>query len=130
MVGLASFLQHEADKRGWLMRELAIKAELPTSTLYKILNNPDQIPSLKTLAALASALEMPLSRLIATCGYDVHTIPPSQEDVDRNIQIVLSAVPEFRQFLEEMAGFSLDEQASVLAYIELLRRQKMNQTAG
>lgn len=129
MVGLVSFLQHEADKRGWSIRELAIKADLPASTLYKILSNSDQIPSLKTLAALAYALEIPLSRLIAACGYDVHTIPPSQEDIDQNIRIVLSAVPEFRLFLEEIAGFSLDEQASVLAYIELLRRQRTNQTA-
>ncbi len=130
MVGLVAFLQHEAEKRGLSMRELAIKADLPASTLYKILNNPDQVPSLRTLAALGFALEIPLSRLIAACGYDVHTIPPAQEDIDQSIQTILGAVPEFRQFLEELATFSPDEQASVLAYIELLRRQKMSSSTG
>ncbi len=120
--GLATLLQTEIRQRGWSLRDLAQRADMPVPTLSKIINNPDQIPHLRTLATLAQTLELPLARLIAACGFDVSGYDDPDDHAAR-IATIVAAVPHFQEFFGTLASCSPEEQASVLTYIDLLRQR-------
>lgn len=123
MSGLVTLLQNEMDHRGWSLRELAGRADIPPSTISKIMNNPEQVPSLRTLASLGFALELPLSRLISACGYDVDSFG-NPEDVQRQIEAIAKAVPELRAMFLDLARSDDDVRRSVLAYMRLLDQER------
>jgi transcriptional regulator with XRE-family HTH domain len=77
---LSQYLRDEITRRGWLNKDLAQAAGLKEGSLSYILNNPTSIPRLDTLQALATALDVPLTRLIQLCGYPLESDRFSLED--------------------------------------------------
>jgi transcriptional regulator with XRE-family HTH domain len=125
MTGLAYLLKSEMEARGWTQTKLAEVSGVPDSTISKIIKNPDQIPKLENLALLAQALELPLSKLIAACGYSVDNSVLSDSE---RLQAIVDAIPDFQRLVEEMMTFSPTDQADVLAYIEMRRRHRRQNT--
>lgn len=129
MAGLATLLLSETQNRGWSMRDLASKSDLSSAALSKIVNNPDQVPDLRTLAALSVALSLPLRQLVEACGFPVER-PGASADQDARALAIVSAVPEFRGWLEELASLTPDDRESVLVYVETLRRRQQQDVRG
>jgi len=121
MNGLTYLIRSEMEARGWTQTKLSEISGVPDSTVSKILKNADQIPRLENLALLAKAFDLPLSKLIAACGYDVES---SVIDNTERLQAIVEAIPDFHRLAEEMMAFSPTDQADVLAYIEMRRRHR------
>ena len=119
--GLIYFIKSEMDARGWNQTKLSEISGIPDSTISKILKNPNQIPKLENLAALAHAFEIPLARIIAACGFDVTS---AETEDGQRLQTIVSAIPDFQRLVEEMMKFSPLDQADVLAYIEMRRQHR------
>ncbi len=66
---LAGFLEREFARRQWSDRRAARELGIDKSTLGKILNNPEQVPDLRTLKKLAEGLNVAIGRLVALAGF-------------------------------------------------------------
>ena len=124
MVGLSSLLTREIERRGWSMRELAAKSGVSSSTLSNITTKPDVMPDLRTLAALSTALELPMRQLVEACGIPVEA--PADDDDERTIALI-RAVPELEKFLMLLNQLRPDDRASILAHTESLVRLRTKQ---
>lgn len=121
---LVDYLEREMDRHGWKKIDLARKAGLPPTTLYRIFDNPDKTPELDTLDALARGLGVSLKVLVEACGFPVEEI----RDWKAEVQLILSVMPEFRDFLPEMAALSPEDRSAVLAiaraHVSLMKASK------
>jgi transcriptional regulator with XRE-family HTH domain len=118
--GFATFLRSEIDARGWTDRQMATNAGINPSTLHNWLTNPNVKPELDHLAGVAEALQVPLVRLIAICGYDVGTNGGGSNPVAATV----AAVPELRAHVEELMQLSPEDQRAVRAFVQALQNQK------
>lgn len=123
MSGLTILLKHEMNKQNLGLRDLASLSKLAPSTLSKIMNTSNHTPDLKTLAAISSALQLPLGRLIEACGYAVDSVG-NPDDVQRQIAAIAGAVPELREMFLDLAHSNDDVRRSVLAYMKLLDQER------
>jgi len=62
------WLLRELETRGWSMRELSRRSQIPPSTLSAILSGQMQVTP-ETIGKLAPALNMPLERLYRLAGF-------------------------------------------------------------
>jgi transcriptional regulator with XRE-family HTH domain len=97
---LSQYLRDEISRRGWLNKDLAQAAGLKEGSLSYILNNPTSIPRLDTLQALATALDVPLTRLIQLCGYPLEPERFSLEDEQALAQV--RATPHMAVLLDKL----------------------------
>lgn len=97
---LAAFLEREFERREWSQRRAATELGIDKSTLGKIMNNPEQIPDLRTLRKLAEGLGVGLGKLIALCGFALGTTTLSDDALvgltDEQINWWLSIPPSRR----------------------------------
>lgn len=56
-----SRIQEFLDAKGWTVSKLASEAGLTHSTLYKIMNNPNVVPSMATFEAICTAFDISMS---------------------------------------------------------------------
>lgn len=117
MFGLSSLLQSEIKKRGWTMKDLASRSGVSPAALSKLSNNPDQMPDLRTLSALSTALELPMRRLVEACGIPVEGDPSDEEE---RTKALIVSVPELQDLLSMLRELTPDDRASVLAHTEFL----------
>lgn len=106
MYQLARILRAELDRRGWSNRRLARAAGISSPTLTELINNPNVIPRLDTLAALATALQLPLGQLIEASGYALELGERDISDQERiqAIEYILALHPD--DLKEALAGLA------------------------
>ena len=126
MLGLYALIESELTKRGWKMRDLAINSTVSEGTLSRIKNNSEYQPDLQTLVGISIALNIPLRRVIESCGYDIESGAENRDETTR-ITALLGAVPELQSFLEPLALLTPDDRIVVLTYAELLARRRSEQ---
>mgnify|MGYP000750371103 CR=1 FL=1 len=123
MLGLYALIESELNKRGWKMRDLAINSTISEGTLSRIKNNSEYRPDLQTLAGISIALDIPLRRVIESCGYAIEGGAENGDEATR-VTALLGAVPELQTFLGPLALLSPDDRIAVLTYAELLARRR------
>jgi transcriptional regulator with XRE-family HTH domain len=117
---LAVYLRAELDRRGWNARQLADRAGMPPSGLSKILNRVTEVPDLETLDKLAVALDVPLVRLVAVCGFRVGD---DAKTPDEQIAILLEVAPEFRDVVDDLTQLQPDDLRAIRGYVDALLRR-------
>jgi transcriptional regulator with XRE-family HTH domain len=123
MPGLSKLLVDEMDARGWSQADLAARAGMGETTLSKIIRRPDMVPELPNLARLSSALDIPLGRLIAACGFDVGQA--ASDAAGSRVAAIVSASPQLQQFFLQLLETVLPEdQDAILTYLEALRLRR------
>lgn len=123
MSALATYLQHERERRNWTVLEFAQRAALPDTTLTRILN--DEVAEVKAsqIAHLAKALDMEFWKLMQIAGFTTETPGDPDEEAAR-IATLITADPDLKATLERASKLSPANRQAVLAYIELLQRQQ------
>jgi transcriptional regulator with XRE-family HTH domain len=109
MSELADYLLREMNQRNWSQREAATRSGIPKTTLTDLLNNPDHVPQLRTLQALAVGFGVPLKRLIELSGFSL--------DEEDKVFIVLTE-EERRAF----SGMTPDQRRAVVELIRTLQQ--------
>ncbi len=122
MSALATYLQQERERRSWTIIEFAQRAEMPDTTLTRILN--DEVAEVKAsqIAHLAKALEMQFWRLMQIAGFTTET-PGDPDEETARIAALLAADPSLKPVLTRVAQLSPANRRAVLAYTELLIQQ-------
>jgi transcriptional regulator with XRE-family HTH domain len=119
---LVPYLQSEIDQRGWSATDLARKSGITKSNISKLFQNPSRIPQLTTLGKLARALDVPLPRLIALCGFEME---PDEGAPDAGqVAILFETMPELRQAVGSWSQLSEEYRRALVAYADGLRRQQ------
>lgn len=112
---IGAYLRAEIDRRAITDEEFARRADMPKSSLSNILHTPGIVPRLETLAGIASALDMPLGRLIEVCGYRVgHQHQRANTDV---IADMIEAVPELRGLMRHLLPLPTEHLQAIDQYV-------------
>lgn len=120
---LAIYLSEEVARRGWNDSDLADRAGITRSNLSKIMDGRTKVPTLATLDRLARALDEPLSRLVAICGFTVGK--NTDLTVDEQISILLETAPGFRLAVDKIAQLHPDDLQALQSYLDgALRRPR------
>lgn len=119
-MALSDYLQRVMTSRGWELQDLIAHTGLPRTTVWKLVNNPEQIPRLETLAVLSRQLNVSVSRLMAEIGYESVSDDPLAEQ----LATTLDMMPSIRPIAQELARLQPAELEGVLAYLRLLREQQ------
>ena len=121
---LALWLRAEISRRGWTDSELSDRAGFSSrSTLSRILNKPEQVPKLETLAALAKALDEPLNKLITLCGF--HLVGTDDEvDQAKQVALLLETMPELAGLFDTLLTLRPDDIRAIRAYVDGISSQQ------
>ncbi len=113
--GLAAFLRSEIDKRGMTDTTFAERAGISKSTLSHMMAKPGVIPALSTLHRIATALGLPLDRLIEVCGYPMGR--DERNTGDKQLARMLATVPALRRLMEQLITLPSDDLAAIERYV-------------
>lgn len=122
MIGLHALIAAELAKRGWKTSDLVAQSALSKATLSRIKTIPDYRPDLETLVEISIALDIPLRRVVESCGYVVDSGVANQDE-DQRIMALLRAVPNLRVFLEPLGKLKPADRQTILAVAEQLASQ-------
>lgn len=126
---LANFIRAKLEARGWTQSDLAAEAGIPKTTLTGIFNNPQHIPELPTYVKLSIALEVPLRDLLQASGFDVES-RDGVNDTQARLAVLVEAMPWLSQMVDALASIHPDDQASVIAFLDLLAQQRKQNRKG
>lgn len=112
---LGMYLRAEIDKRGWNDLLLSSKSGVDKGTLHNLLHNPDVVPTLTTLDRLASALSVPLARLVEQTGFSLG--PDRRAATVGRIAELFEGDPRLAAVIEELTALPPDDLPAVAAYI-------------
>lgn len=105
---LSSFLKLTREKRGLSVRELALKASVSHTEIFRIEKGERTNPSITMLKALADALNVSVSDFLQACG--IESEKPATE---------YSAAG-----LSDASDLSTEELAEVQKYIDFLKSKR------
>lgn len=123
MSALATYLQRERERRNWTVIEFAQRAELPDTTLTRILNDDVAEVKASQIARIAKALGVEFWRLMQIAGFTVE-MPGALDEEERRIATVIAADQELKITLDKASRLSPQNRRAVLAYIALLQQQQ------
>jgi transcriptional regulator with XRE-family HTH domain len=70
MSALGAIINERCEERGWSLRELARRADLPSATVHKIATNASIMPTRENVCALAAALGIADRTLLMAAAVD------------------------------------------------------------
>ena len=92
---LATLIEDLAYERGWSLREVARRADLPPATVQKIAHKGSRtVPRRETLEALAQGLGVPASMLLEAAAQDSGLMAQDDGRVDADIRVTIAAMEE------------------------------------
>jgi transcriptional regulator with XRE-family HTH domain len=91
---LPQLLRRVMEREGWSAHQLAKRAGIAPSALSALLHDPERVPRLDTIEALAQAIDVPLYMLIQQCGFDLQLTVPRQikQDIWESLADILDFV--------------------------------------
>ena len=108
---LAYWLLEQMETRDWTQRELARRSGIGKSTINRLVNR-QVMPTVQTLRAIAQAINLPVSELIAAAGIEQVTLDEFNLHV-LELASLANALPESdQQYLVEIARYLLEEETS------------------
>lgn len=121
--GLAAYLRGQIEQRNWTQDRFAQEADLPATTLSKLLRTPNHIPELNTFVKISGALGVPLRTLLEVSGFEVEPASTFEERQARFAHLV-EVAPWLAQAVDQLLQLPPSEQAAVLTYLEMLGRNQ------
>lgn len=123
---LPGYLKHYIDSQGWSLRDAEAKLGVSRAALSNILNHEDVVPRLDTLEQLASALHLPLWRLIELAGFDLD-LSASPEDQAARLLALARKQSAYQPVVQHLLDLHPDDLEGVLVYLEAaeLRRKRL-----
>lgn len=92
---LAQVIEDIAYERGWSLREVARRSDLPPATVQKIAyKGAVTVPRRETLDALAQGLGVPVSLLLDAAAQDSGLKALDDDRVDADIRVTIAAMEE------------------------------------
>ena len=124
MSELATYLKNQMRDNNWTWRVAEEVTGVSKSELANIIENPDVIPGLETLAKLARAFKLPLWRVVEMAGFDLEL---SHGDLSQAQCLVglMDAMPQYRSVVDHLARIQdSDDIEGILVYLETLQRRR------
>lgn len=105
---LARLIEQLADERGWSMRELARRANIPAPTIHKITwPGGVVVPRRETLDAIAKGFGVPVTLLLDAAAMDsgLKTVETDSEDgdIEMTVRVMRELSPEKRREISALA---------------------------
>jgi transcriptional regulator with XRE-family HTH domain len=119
---LALFIEEELARRGMDQIDLSAAAELPNSTLNRILQSVKE-PRPTQIARIAKGFQMPFWRLMQIAGYTTED-PDDPDEENQRLAETIKARPALREILREAESLTAEEQDAVLTYIVVTRQRR------
>jgi transcriptional regulator with XRE-family HTH domain len=70
MTTLGDIIKERCEEKGWSLRELARRADLPPATVHKVVTTEGLQPRVETIDAIADALRMSHKVLLEAAAHD------------------------------------------------------------
>jgi len=97
------------ETRGWTQRELARRSGISKSTINRLVNR-QVLPTVQTLRAIAQAINLPVSELIAVAGIEYVTLDELNLDILELASLANALSEADQQYLVEIARYLLEEE--------------------
>lgn len=113
MTELADYLRRVMKEKRWTRQDAADRTGVSKTAITNIVNKKQQ-PELETLASISAGFDIPLTRLIELCGYE---LPPLKATrlTDEEERILSSLTPMQRDAVLEVARQMLAQRTQVSA---------------
>ena len=123
MSELATYLKNQMRDNNWTWRVAEEVTGVSKSALANIIENPDVIPGLETLAKLARALKLPLWRVVEMAGFDLELNHGDLSQAQR-LAGLMDAMPQYRPVVDYLVQIQdSDDIEGILVYLETLQRR-------
>jgi len=120
---LAALLARQMRERGWSLRDAEREIGISKTAVRNILEKPNVVPELETLSKIASALDLPLWRVIEVAGFDLDLSRAPLEKAQLLASLV-ATVPELDSQLHRLDQWSREDLQGLLAYIEVVEKRR------
>jgi transcriptional regulator with XRE-family HTH domain len=110
MSAVGTILTEQCDEKGWSLRELARRADVPAATVHKIAAGSG-VPRPDTLQSLADALGMGSRVLLEAAATDAGYITTNIED--KNMNLLVAGISQIDE----------SQRAQVTALVEAMLRK-------
>lgn len=110
------------------LRQAEERIGVPRATLGYILNNPNSMPQIDTIEAIAGYLELPLWRAMAMVGLDLNLPVDATSQAERLYQL-FQARPQLREALDRLLELTPNDLESVLVFLETQERRRQSSDA-
>jgi transcriptional regulator with XRE-family HTH domain len=106
---VGSIIRNICDEKGWSLRELARRAELPAATVHKIVTAEGMQSRPETLEALANALGIGTRVLLEASAQDAGYMT-TVKDTDSGLRLLIAGIKELPE----------DKQREISALVEAM----------
>jgi transcriptional regulator with XRE-family HTH domain len=120
-----NWLKAQVEARGWTIQDLANRAGVSHSTASAAINK-GIVPDVGTLSRYATALRLPLRRVIEAAGYQVEDLAIADEV--KRIQDLLSSHPDAWEYIAQLVRLTPEDRAAALAVVTTLGDLRGNGT--
>lgn len=123
---LPEYLRHYIDAQGWSLRDAEAQLGVSRAALSNILTNAEVTPRLDTLEQLATALNLPLWKMIELAGFDLD-LTTTPEDKAARLLSLARRQPAYQPIVDHLLDLHPDDLEGVLVYLEAaeLRRKRL-----
>lgn len=129
-MNLREWIDRERSARGWSWRRVAREADISRGPLDNLKKNPEAMPELDTLRALATVFETPLWRVVDIASNGASGVAGAvTPDADRASALVRS-MPEMADLVLRAMDLPKDDRRGVLAYLEAVDRRRDEEVAN
>jgi transcriptional regulator with XRE-family HTH domain len=79
MTTVGTIIKERLDEKGWSIRELARRSDLPQATVHKIITGETTQPRMETLEQIARPLGISVKSLLAAAAHDAGYVVSSDD---------------------------------------------------